>query len=131
MNVTGGCLCGGISYEIKGQPRDVVNCHCGQCRKTHGHYAAYTSVAEQDLVFKSDATLCWYDSTPGVAKRGFCGECGASLFWKPMQEPRVSVTAGSMDAPTGLSTIKHIFVEDASDYYELTDDLEKLSGTMG
>ncbi len=130
MGVTGGCLCGGVSYEIKGKLRDVVNCHCGQCRKTHGHFAAYSSVAKQDLVLTSDSSLRWYESTPGVAKRGFCNECGASLFWKPVSEPRIAVAAGSMDAPTGLRTTKHVFVDDAGDYYEFTDNLEKIPGTM-
>ena len=131
MRVTGGCLCGGVSYELNGQLRDVVNCHCGQCRKTHGHYAAYSSIAEKDMVFKSDSTLRWYESTPGVAKRGFCSECGASLFWKPVNEPRIAVAAGSVNAPTGLRTIKHIYVDDASDYYDFTDNLEKVPGSMG
>jgi hypothetical protein len=36
----GGCLCGAVRYEVRGPLRPVVNCHCGQCRKSHGHYGA-------------------------------------------------------------------------------------------
>jgi hypothetical protein len=31
--------------------------------------------------------------------------------------------------PTGLRTVRHVFVADKADYYEITDGLEQLSGT--
>ncbi|MBA2377828.1 MAG: hypothetical protein H0V75_17185 [Rubrobacter sp.] len=39
------------------------------------------------------------------------------------------IMAGTMDSPTGLETVAHIFVADASDYYEIPDDgLPRLEG---
>ncbi len=35
----------------------------------------------------------------------------------------MSITAGTLDAPTHLSVEKHIFVEDKSDYYEINDHI--------
>ena len=46
---TGSCLCGAVRYEVRGPLRQVVNCHCGQCRKFHGHYGAYSSAAAKDI----------------------------------------------------------------------------------
>lgn len=119
---TGGCLCGGVRFEVRGPLRDVVNCHCGQCRRTHGHIAAYTSAARGDVVLTSESTLKWYRSS-AMARRGFCDTCGASLFWEPEGESRLAIAAGCLDKPTGLKTIGHGHVDDASDYYEITDDL--------
>ena len=34
--------------------------------------------------------------------------------------------AGTLDSPTDLRTVAHIFVADAGDYYDLNDDLEKV-----
>lgn len=84
MTVTsGGCLCGAVRYEIKGDLRGVVNCHCSKCRHFHGHFGAYTSVKAENLVLVEQRGLKWYasvtDETPHVY-RGFCAECGASLF---------------------------------------------------
>lgn len=34
----------------------------------------------------------------------------------------MSVAAGSLDVPTGLSTQEHIYFDDASDYYTVNAD---------
>ena len=122
---TGRCLCGAVSYEVRGDLRDVWNCHCGQCRRTHGNVAAYTSAARADLVLTEDRGLKWYRSSE-VARRGFCRNCGASLFWERLGGDRVAVAAGGIDPPSGLKTIRHIFVADKGDYYEIADGLETL-----
>ncbi len=127
---TGGCLCGAVRYEVRGPLRGVVNCHCGQCRKVHGHVAAYTSAARADLVLIEDRGLKWYASSD-FARRGFCGDCGASLFWEPLNQGRISIAAGGIDTPSGLTTLRHIFTAHKGDYYEITDDLEALPDGHG
>ena len=122
---TGGCLCGAVRYEVRGPLREVVNCHCGQCRKTHGHVAAYTSAARADLVLTEDRGLKWYASST-EARRGFCGDCGASLFWEPVGQERTAIAAGGIDAPSGLATLRHVFTAHKGDYYEIADGLEAL-----
>ena len=120
---TGGCLCGAVRYEVRGPLRGVVNCHCGQCRKVHGHVAAYTSAARADLVLIEDRGLKWYASSD-FARRGFCGDCGASLFWEVLNQGPISIAAGGIDAPSGLTTLRHIFTAHKGDYYEISDGLE-------
>ena len=46
---TGGCLCGAVRYRVAGPLRDVVACHCGQCRRSSGHHAAATAARRGDL----------------------------------------------------------------------------------
>ena len=87
--------------------RSVINCHCGQCRRTHGHFAAYSAVDAGDLTMTEDRGLKWYRSSD-TARRGFCAECGSSLFWKPTDKPHMAVAAGSLDQPTGLTTTGNI-----------------------
>jgi hypothetical protein len=125
---TGGCLCGGVRYRVAGRLRPVVDCHCGQCRRTHGHFAAYATAAKPALELVEASGLRWYGSSPGV-RRGFCGTCGASVFWERVEGPEISIAAGTLDAPTGLATVGHIFVADAGDYYAITDDLPRFAGS--
>jgi hypothetical protein len=121
---TGGCLCGGVRYRIRGTLRGIIACHCSQCRRTSGHYAAMTSAPSANIELTSSDRLHWYKSSDS-AERGFCTGCGANLFWKQAGRDTISITAGTLDTPTRLAIEKHIFVADKSDYYELSDDLPK------
>ncbi len=125
---TGGCLCGAVRFDIYDTPMEVINCHCSKCRRFHGHVGAYTATDRQNLVLVHSETLKWFrstsDETPDVY-RGFCGRCGSSLFWDPRGKPRISIAAGSLDAPTGLETRRHVWVSQKGDYYAITDELEQ------
>jgi hypothetical protein len=116
----GGCLCGGVRYRIRGALRGVIACHCAQCRRTSGHYAAMTSAPSASIVMTSSGSLVWYRSSE-TAERGFCNRCGGNLFWKQAGRDSVSITAGTLDTPTNLSVEQHIFVADKSDYYTIDD----------
>ena len=118
------CLCKGIDMTIKGEFRLVVNCHCIQCTKTHGNYAAYTSVLEESITYKSKNTLKWFSSS-AKAKRGFCKKCGASVFFKRLGSRSISISAGLFKNPTKLKTISHIYTHNKRDYYKITDNLPK------
>ena len=118
---TGGCLCGSIRYTTSGALRELAACHCSQCRKQSGHYYVATDSADADLVIEDRAeTLRWYAASPD-AKRGFCSRCGSALFWKANGTDTTSILLGSMDAPTGLTLSRHIFVADKGDYYDIPE----------
>lgn len=124
MSATGRCLCGQVAYEVRGSLRDVLVCHCDECRRWHGHISAFTAARREDLVLTRDASLRWIPSphSDADARRGFCGECGSSLFWDAPRRDTVSIAAGTLDQPTGLRTAGHWYVSQAADYYELPDD---------
>jgi len=118
----GGCLCGGVRYEVAGKLRDVIACHCSQCRRSSGHFVAASGAPSAALRIAEPATLAWYRSSDH-AERGFCSRCGSSLFWRPL-DPKsgwTSIMAGTLDAPTHLRIEKHIFVADKGDYYTIDD----------
>ncbi len=124
-NRSGQCLCGKVSYTIYGDCRDIVLCHCQQCLRFHGYHGAYTAVARQDIKIADTAQkLAWYQSSAEVT-RGFCNECGASLFWSKQGLTTLSVAAGSLTQPTKLNMIAHIFTEQMADYDTICDDLQQ------
>ena len=132
-SLTGACLCGGVSYRIVGPRRDVILCHCENCRRTHGHVAAYTAVEQSDLVLTRDETLKWYHDESPDTWRGFCGRCGASLFWDARDgRGRMAVAAGTLDDAAELKCIGHVYVAEAGHYYEIDDVLPRcLRGNEG
>jgi hypothetical protein len=128
MPATGGCLCGAIRYEVRGELRDVVVCHCSRCLRTHGHAAAYSACARADLVLLADEELRWYEF--GDRARAFCARCGGALFWRAEGRETISITAGTLDRPTGLRTAAHIYTRDRADYYEIAGPGERFAGEL-
>ena len=118
------CLCGGVKIKIKEKLRHVINCHCSQCLKTHGNFAAYTSCSEDRIDFINKKTLKWYRSSK-IAKRGFCLKWGASFFYKRLDSQRISIAAGMLKNPTKLKTHSNIFTKGKMDYYKLDPKLPK------
>ncbi len=128
MTITKGrCQCGGVEFTVNGPLRDVVYCHCKMCRRLTGHLVAATACAPSHLSMEKTGTLRWYASSP-EASRGFCGNCGSNLFWKPASGAHVSIWAGSLDEPTGIKAAAHIYVEAKGDYYTIDDGLPQHIG---
>jgi len=128
----GSCLCGAIRYEVTGELRDVVNCHCSLCRKFHGHYGAYTAALRENVFIKNENNLlAWYRGMNNHARRGFCVVCGSSLFWDLEDAVTLSIAVGTLDQPTGLNTATHIFTVDKGDYYDLSDGLQEFPQGLG
>ena len=125
---TGGCYCGAVRYEVKETLRGVVNCHCSQCRRLNGNYGSHSKAAKINITVIKDEGLSWHKISDSV-RRGFCRECGSGLFWEPYHQDATAIVAGSLDSPTGLKTIGHIFVGDKSDFYEITDDLQQFQAS--
>ena len=119
---TGGCHCGAVTYSATGPVREVVYCHCTQCRRQSGHFVAATACSDEQLSVSGPDNLTWYAASES-AKRGFCRTCGSLLFWKANGSDMTSIMAGSFDRPSGLIESHHIYVADSGDYYRIADGL--------
>jgi hypothetical protein len=118
----GSCLCGAVTFEVVGDLPRPDACHCRQCRKQSGHFFASTDVPRSALTISGQERLKWFRSSERV-RRGFCGECGSSLFWDPVERDWIAIAMGAFDAPTGTRLRIHIFVAEKGDYYDIADGL--------
>jgi len=122
--INGACFCGAVKFQVTGPLRDVVNCHCGQCRQLYGNFGSHTKVHNDHIVVTKEDGLLWYRISEKT-QRGFCGICGSGLFWKIDNQEATCIVAGCLECPSGLKTIGHVFVEEKSDFYEIADDHEQ------
>ena len=108
---TGGCLCGGVRYEVDVPVPIALHCHCSRCRRWTG--AAMTShmaMLPDRFRLVQGAELLRRYATPELALRVFCGVCGSSLF---MTDPAVAdqefmvVQMGSLDGDAGVRPMLH------------------------
>jgi hypothetical protein len=129
---TGRCLCGAVRYEVRGPLRDILLCHCEECRRWGGYLGAFTSTHTEHLTIDGGPALRWFDSPDSDrhARRGFCVECGSSLFWQPMPGERTNIAAGTLDRPTGLRVAGHWYTRHADDYDELPVDALPRDGDL-
>ena len=120
----GHCLCGAVAYDVRGPLRDILLCHCEECRRWGGYLGAFSATQIDHLGFIDESALRWLDSPQSDrhARRGFCEKCGSSLFWQPAGSDRVNIAVGTLDRPTGLRIAGHSYVHHAGDYDELPHD---------
>ena len=121
---TGGWLCGAVRYAVRGLLRDVVLCHCVECKRANGSVGAYSAAHQEDFHLLRGDALRWVDSPESDhgARRAFCAECGSSLFWQGRDLPRIGIAAGTLDGEPGLRAAAHIYTHQAVDWDEPPDD---------
>lgn len=127
MMLTGSCGCGAVTLQLTPPLRDVITCHCTQCRKMTGHFWAATAVAKKNLSIIKEDHLTWYASSRGV-RRGFCAICGSNLFYDPQARDFIAVSPGALDDTIDLKSIEHVFVGEKGRYYEIHDALPQSGG---
>lgn len=98
---TGGCLCGAVRYQLRGEPYVAGLCHCTTCRKLSG--APFVATANWHAAqFEMSGTLATYE------RRSFCPACGARLFF--LFDGGVEVFLGTLDqAPNGISPVIEVW----------------------
>ncbi|MEA3054338.1 MAG: hypothetical protein QOG72_3241 [Sphingomonadales bacterium] len=116
----GSCLCGAVSFEVKGDLPAPDACHCTSCRKSTGHYLVSTDVPRDSLTIEGAENVGWYRSSEKV-RRGFCSTCGSTLFWDPIHRDWTGVAMGAFEAPTGTRIHVHVHTEEKGDYYGIGD----------
>jgi hypothetical protein len=125
--LSGGCLCGGVRYEISGALRHASHCHCSMCRKQHGAaFGSYGSARRADFRWTAgEELLARFASSPGI-ERGFCQRCGSTLFWDAIANAEgFGVALGTLDGDPGMRPSLHIFVGSKAPWYDISDDLPK------
>jgi hypothetical protein len=116
----GGCLCGDVRYEARGEPVRVTICHCTFCQKFTGSAFLVEPIFNRaDVVFSGAAPKVYEHRSDGSGKRvflNFCGRCGGNLNLRFERFPDyLGLCAGSFDDPNWFSRDKarHIFTRSA------------------
>jgi hypothetical protein len=114
-----------VTFEVQGPLPPADACHCTKCRKHSGHFFVSTDVPRAALTIHGIENVKWFRSSE-KARRGFCSNCGSTLFWDPLDQQKhawIGVAMGAFDLPTETRLGIHVFVADKGDYYEITDGL--------
>lgn len=126
----GGCLYGAVRFEITGGIRNIVYCHCSQCRKAQGSAFAANGIVQADdfrVVAGQDA-LKAYESSPGKAKY-FCKICGSPIMSRSASRPdQVRIRLGTVESEIDERPVAHIFATSKANWEEICGDLPRYEG---
>ena len=123
----GSCLCGAIEYEVQEIPGKVYNCHCSQCRKSHGAAFATQAFAHGETLrfTRGEEHLKEYRQHAGHGGiRAFCSHCGSRLMnYFPDKQIYLSVALSSVDSGFDGKPVAHAFVGSKASWHQPSDDI--------
>ena len=122
--LTGGCLCGGVRYEVTAPPQSVGYCHCTRCQRRTGTAAsAQARLAPGTFRLLSGGELVREYRPPDGFSKCFCSNCGGALWSKdPESDEVMSVRLGMFDPGHGLAPQFRAFVSYAAEWEPIPDD---------
>jgi len=123
--LTGGCLCGGVRYEVTEPFLSASYCHCTRCQRRTGTAAsaqARTAPGALRILQGADLVREWVPPDEGWPKC-FCSACGSALWSRSRDDPSVfSVRLGTVDGDPGIRPAYRQFVAYAARWEEIPDD---------
>lgn len=124
LPLTGGCLCGGVRFEVTEPLVSASYCHCTRCRRRTGTASSVQArVAPGSFRIVSGAELVRaFAPTDGFPKE-FCSACGSALWSRsPDDAEVVSIRLGAFDDDPGIRPSYRQFVAYAAAWEALPDD---------
>lgn len=122
----GGCLCGAVRYEARGEPQHQGYCFCRDCRKASGSgFIPFLSFSASSVRFRGATKLSCSKSIRGTdAVRNRCASCGGLVFGGIVGEDTDhTIYAGSLDDPTLFRPTIAIFLRDRPDWVLIPEGL--------
>jgi hypothetical protein len=122
--LTGGCLCGGVRFELAGPILDAGYCHCTRCQRRSGTAASANVYVEPGAVRLTvgEELLEDYEPPDGAVKV-FCSACGSALFARDRETRELrSVRLGAFDRDPGVRPSFRQFVAYRAPWEPIPDD---------
>lgn len=123
--ITGSCHCGSVQFELKGNPKLTVNCHCDECKKRNGSaFSTYMAVSDGDFVLtKGELSLKKYE-IKSVGIKYFCSECGSPIYNNNYRFPGLYMLFyGAFKQPENYKPSYNVFCESKHNWVDAISDI--------
>ncbi len=127
--ISGKCFCGQLKFHYTPPSAYIAHCHCGDCRQAHGAgFITWVGIDSKQFHLDDDSTLKWFGEVE-TGRRGFCSECGTTLFFESSLWPgQMAVTRASLPEEIDREPSQHGFYDLRANWIPvINDELEKLT----
>ena len=128
--VAGSCLCGAVKFSANLPSKWCAHCHCSMCRKAHGAgYVTWVGFEQEQVSITKDTDqLEWHDSSPG-AQRGFCRQCGSSMFFRSERwAGELHIALGCIDGQINFRPQANVFFDRHVEWMPIEKSLKQIDG---
>lgn len=123
LPLTGGCLCGGVRFEVDEALESSSYCHCTRCQRRTGTAAsAQARVAPGALRIVAGEELVREWEPPDGWAKCFCGTCGSALWSRDPATGALGVRLGAFDSDPGVRPAYRQYVAYAAAWEKIPDD---------
>jgi hypothetical protein len=134
--ITGGCLCGGVRYDLDAEPAMVVACHCATCQKNTGSAFSLNVGLPADAVAVTGEALATFEDRSGASgnpfHRSFCSRCGSPISGRGDAYPGVVfIKAGTLDDASWVKPTAHIWCAEKQPWVVLEEGAAQMAGAPG
>jgi len=122
---SGGCLCNTVRFEIHGDIRNIVYCHCSQCRKAQGTAFATNGIVQtKDFIFLNGENDLTGFTVNEKQIKYFCKHCGSPIMSKNTDRPeQIRVRLGTIESDIHERPEAHIFASSKANWDQICDDI--------
>jgi hypothetical protein len=124
LPITGGCLCGGVRFEVSEPFAAAQYCHCTRCQRRSGtaFSASAAAVPGSLRIVEGEERVRAFRPDDGWAKF-FCADCGGHLYSQSHEDTdQIGVRLGAVDGDPGVRPSSHQYVAYAAPWHPLPDD---------
>jgi hypothetical protein len=123
LPLAGGCLCGGVRFEVTAPLESASYCHCTRCQRRSGTAASIQGrVAPGSFrLLAGDELVREFPVEDGWSKC-FCGVCGSQLWSRDPAGGGLSIRFGVFDRDPGIAPEYRQFVAYAAAWEPIPDD---------
>ena len=118
--LSGSCLCGTVTYEIRNEFDHFQLCHCTQCQKSTGSAHASNLFTSPEFItwHTGQTSIVRYDVEGRRISNVFCRHCGGRVPWLSLSGDVLAVPAGSLNGVPSISAKANIFWPERAQWYE-------------
>ena len=123
-STTGGCLCGGVRFELTRAVEAAGYCHCTRCQKRTGSGSSAQARIDGTTfrLLEGEALVKGWRHPDGGFEKCFCRECGSHLFSRNEDRSQMSIRMSAFDGDPGVRPSWRTFLAYAAPWEPIPDD---------